>query len=104
MENEDYKHWRRRWLRWHSRSLLAGTLVLQRSEWDAYLDEMLRTYVAYGDFAEDEIAFIFRRVSHGVRKLASQLDASACARRAQARIRAQGLRLMTDAAVVFGQG
>ncbi|AQV98250.1 hypothetical protein BJN34_30740 [Cupriavidus necator] len=104
MKNEDYKHWRRRWLRWHSRSLLAGTLVLQRSDWDTYLDEMLKTYLAYGDFTENEIAFIFRRVSHGIRRLASHLDASVCARRAQDKIRAQGLRLMTDAAEIFGQG
>ncbi|AQV92562.1 hypothetical protein BJN34_01485 [Cupriavidus necator] len=73
---QDYKHWRRRWLRWHSRSLLASALVLQRSEWDAYLDEMQKAYLAYGDFAENEIVFIFQRVSSGVRKLASHLNAA----------------------------
>ncbi|EON16357.1 hypothetical protein C265_28866 [Cupriavidus sp. GA3-3] len=102
MVKDDYKHWRRRWLRWHSRSLLASALVLQRSECDAYLNQMLRAYLAYGDFTENEVEFIFRRVSHGVRKLGSNLDASVFARRAQERIRAHGLRLMTDASEVFG--
>jgi hypothetical protein len=99
---DDSKHWRRRWLRWHSRSLLASALVLQRGECDAYLNEMLRAYLAYGDFTENEVDFIFRRVSHGVRMLGSHLDASVFARRAQERIRAHGLRLMTDASEVFG--
>lgn len=76
--------------------------VLQRGECDAYLNEMLRAYLAYGDFTENEVDFIFRRVSHGVRMLGSHLDASVFARRAQERIRAHGLRLMTDASEVFG--
>lgn len=103
MGNEDYKHWRRRWLRWHSRSLLASALVLQRSEWDAYLDEMQKAYLAYGDFAENEIDFIFRRVSNGVRKLASHMNASVCARRAQGRIKVQGRKLLTDASSITRQ-
>ncbi len=65
-----------------------------------YLDDMLRAYLAYGDFSENEIDYIFGRVSHGVRKFASHLDASAYAQRAQERIRAQGFRLMTDAALL----
>ncbi|KDP87686.1 hypothetical protein CF70_034795 [Cupriavidus sp. SK-3] len=58
----------RRWLQWHSRSVLANALVLQQAERDTYLDEMLRAYFAYGDFTENPIDYIFRRVANGVQK------------------------------------
>lgn len=103
MRDDGYKQWRRRWLQWHSRSLLANALVLQRTERDTYLDEMLRAYLAHGDFTENEIDYIFRKVCHCVRKFASHLDASAYAQHAQERIRAQGFRLMTDASEVISQ-
>ncbi|GLC91280.1 hypothetical protein Tamer19_06880 [Cupriavidus sp. TA19] len=67
------------------------------------LEEMLKAYLAHGDFTENKIDFIFRRSPPGVRKLASHLDASVCARRAQERIRAHGVRPLADASDVFGR-
>lgn len=97
MGYEDYKHWRLRWLRWHSRSLLTSALRLREAERDAYLGGMHRAYCSHGDFTENEIDFIFRRVSQGIWKLQLRPDAFELAQRAQERIREQGLRLMADA-------
>lgn len=90
-------HWRLRWLRWHSRSLLANALRLSEVEGDVYLSRMHRAYCAHGDFTENEIDFIFRRVSKGIWKLQLHSDAFELAQRADERIREQGRRLMADA-------
>ncbi|SOZ17597.1 hypothetical protein CBM2598_U10045 [Cupriavidus taiwanensis] len=59
LRHEDYQQWRRQWLRWHSRSLLANALALQRGERAARLDEMLKAYLSYGDFTENEMISFF---------------------------------------------
>ncbi|KAF7962259.1 hypothetical protein AWV80_23780 [Cupriavidus sp. UYMU48A] len=58
MNDEGYKPWRRRWLRLHSRSLLANALMLAEVELDAYLKDKRTAYRDYGDFTENEIDFI----------------------------------------------
>lgn len=69
--DENYEPWRRRWLQWHSRSLLASVIALAVVERGAYLDRMRAAYRDFGDFPESEIDFIFRRVSRGQQKLGS---------------------------------
>lgn len=99
MDDEGYKPWRRRWLRLHSRSLLANSLALAAEvELEAYLREMRTAYRNYGDFTENEIDFIFRRVRRGIQRMPTPHSAPQCARRARGRIRALGQRLMTEAA------
>jgi hypothetical protein len=98
MNDEDYKPWRRRWLRLHSRSLLANALMLAEFELDMYLKEKRTTYRDYGDFTENEIDFIFRRVCRGIQRLpAPHSSPEECARRARRRIQALGQRLMKEA-------
>ena len=65
LQDDKYSKWRRQWLQWHARSLLASALLIHGAERDAYLDEMLTEYFAYDDFSAHEISFIFRRVCRG---------------------------------------
>ncbi|ODV44206.1 hypothetical protein AWV79_10200 [Cupriavidus sp. UYMMa02A] len=98
MNDEGYKPWRCRWLRLHSRSLLANALMLAEVELEAYLKEKRTAYRDYGDFTENEIDFIFRRVCRGIQRLpAPHTSPEVCARRARQRIQALGRRLMKDA-------
>ncbi|MGY2491950.1 hypothetical protein [Cupriavidus sp. CP313] len=104
MNDESYKPWRRRWLRLHSRSLLANALMLTEVELGTYLKEKHTTYCAYGDFTENEIDFIFRRVCRGIQRLpAAHSSPEECARRARRRIQALGQCLMNEAAWFNGQ-
>ncbi len=104
MDNEGYKPWRHRWLRLHSRSLLANALPLEEAELGAYLTEMLTVYRNYGDFTENEIDFMFRRVCRGIQRLpVASHGGPDSARRARKRIRALGQRLSIEAACFKGR-
>ncbi|TPQ34347.1 hypothetical protein C2U69_23110 [Cupriavidus pinatubonensis] len=98
MNNEGYRRWRRRWLRLHSRFLLASALTLAEVELDTYLKEKRTTYRDFGDFTENEIDFIFQRVCRGIQRWpAPHIASQECVRRARKRIQELGRRLTNEA-------
>ncbi|CAG9174161.1 hypothetical protein CURE108131_17265 [Cupriavidus respiraculi] len=99
-----YSLWRRRWLWWHSRSLLANALGQTPAARHAYIREMRLAYRDYGDFSESEIEFIFRRVSRGICRLSRHPRASELARRARRPIREQGHRLHREVSQLLEPG
>jgi hypothetical protein len=100
-KGKTYSLWRRRWLGWHSRSLLANALGQTPATRHAYIREMRLAYRDYGDFSESEIEFIFRRVSRGIGRLWRHPRAGELARRAQRPIREQGHRLHREVSQFF---
>ncbi len=92
--DENYGPWRRRWLQWHSRSLLASIITLAGVEREPYLDRMRAAYHDLGDFTQGEVDFIFQRTSRGLRRLPSIIEVSPLT---QQRIQEQGQRLMEEA-------
>lgn len=95
--DENYGPWRRRWLRWHSRSLLASIITLAGAERQPYLDRMRSAYHDLGDFTQGEVDFIFQRVWRGLRRLGSRASIIEISPLTQQRIREQGQRLMAEA-------
>lgn len=100
MDDEGYKSWRRRWLRWHARCLLANALALSESARSAYLQEMHSAYGTFGDFTEDEVVFVFRRVFRAFSRLPPFLSVLEEAQWPHKRIREEGMRLMKEAAAL----
>src|SRR5437868_14854170 len=96
MEDSHYLWWRRRWVGWHSRTLLANALGQSPATRTAYLGEMRQAYEAYGDFSPQEVDFIFGRVSRGMRKLHGHPCAFEFAQRARRALRQQGSRLQQE--------
>jgi hypothetical protein len=96
MQSRHYQWWRRRWLWWHSRTLLANALAQGPATQAAYIAEMRRAYEAYGDFTHNEMALIFGRVTRGMQKLHRHPCAFEFAQRAKRALREQGLRLQEE--------